>query len=294
MKLLCITSAVLLLAGCVQQDKVNGCIGQALQSKGMADAVLVYDVGDGVRRWYGWRMGIPAPWVRVKAASLSKPIVAAELARLARERRLELDVPLTDVLLAAPESLDRRVTIRRLIQHTSGLQGGRPGPDPLFRGRKHECLDAGEWVMNQPLVFEPGTQVAYNNSGYCLMGMLLAQLQADSGNAELWLTKGLGGAGGWESTLDGLYGRLKAGLPISHIPAEALLEDGSHYGFAWRSWPAGGTQAPFAHYGRLPGMVSIALSDGADRLLVAHIKADPKDVQGVSLALGDQLWSCLV
>ncbi len=75
----------------------------------------------------------------------------------------------------------RGITIAQLLQHRSGLETYHsnipelreryPGiPADLYPGTKEEAL---EYIFNQELEFEPGTDMQYSNSGYTLLAYLL-------------------------------------------------------------------------------------------------------------------------
>src|SRR5512139_2876792 len=66
--------------------------------------------------------------------SISKPWTASMIVQLAAEERLRLDDPIVKLLPEAP--VDRRITVRHLLTHTSGIDGD------LFTdtGRGDDCL----------------------------------------------------------------------------------------------------------------------------------------------------------
>ncbi|MCY1144673.1 serine hydrolase [Actinoplanes sp. Pm04-4] len=67
--------------------------------------------------------GRPAqPWFRHRIGSLTKTFVATTLLQLVGEGRLSLDAPIARFLPdALPAELGRKVTVRMLLNHTSGL-----------------------------------------------------------------------------------------------------------------------------------------------------------------------------
>jgi len=110
------------------------------------------------------------------AASLSKPAVTTTLiAMLVAAGQLELDAPVTRYLSewASGPTLEwrRGATVRHLLTHTSGL----PGHKPYFENTrgKHEVLVK---IFAEPLTFEPGTQSAYSDLGFILLGEIIERM----------------------------------------------------------------------------------------------------------------------
>jgi len=93
--------------------------------------------------------------------SITKTIKAAVAMRLVERKRLALDTP----LVAFAPGLPPAVQIRHLLQQTSGLSEMPEDVDTF------DAMVAS--LVGKPLVFEPGTQWAYNNTNYDLLGALL-------------------------------------------------------------------------------------------------------------------------
>ena len=116
-------------------------------------------------------------------ASVSKQFTAASILLLAREGKLSLD---DDIRKHLPELPDygRRIAIRHLLNHTSGL---RDQWDLLAmaRGRFEEDriteADVLEMMTRQKsLNFEPGAEYLYSNSGYTLAGIIVRRVSGKS------------------------------------------------------------------------------------------------------------------
>jgi dipeptidyl aminopeptidase/acylaminoacyl peptidase/CubicO group peptidase (beta-lactamase class C family) len=108
--------------------------------------------------------------------SISKVWTATIAMQLVDEGLLDLDAPIADVLpelrLADPD-VTKRVTMRHLLTHTSGIDGD------VFTdtGRGDDCLDTyvgllGEVAQNHPL----GATWSYCNSGFVLAGRVIEKL----------------------------------------------------------------------------------------------------------------------
>lgn len=119
-----------------------------------------------------------------RLASLSKAFTAAAVELLVRDGKLRYDEPLSDVFPAFP-AYGRAITIRQLLTHTSGL------PDYEELMAEAEKGRAPIWTADHPIHdddvlallrgeqrgrFAPGTSWAYSNSGYVLLGLVVARV----------------------------------------------------------------------------------------------------------------------
>jgi CubicO group peptidase (beta-lactamase class C family) len=110
-------------------------------------------------------------------ASVSKQFTAMGIMLLAQRRKLTLD---DSVATHIPELADyREVTIRQLLQHTSGM------PDHMGLADAHwdarNLLTMADLIdllrrHRLPLDFPPGERFAYSNTGYALLGEIIARV----------------------------------------------------------------------------------------------------------------------
>ncbi|WP_328614979.1 beta-lactamase family protein [Amycolatopsis sp. NBC_00355] len=109
-----------------------------------------------------------------RVGSVTKSFVATVVLQLAGEGRVKLDAPVERYL---PGLLpDRRITVRQLLQHTSGLYNytddlDLSDPEAL----RHRGADPAELVamaVKHPALFPPGTTWSYSNTNYIVAGML--------------------------------------------------------------------------------------------------------------------------
>jgi CubicO group peptidase (beta-lactamase class C family) len=108
-------------------------------------------------------------------ASVSKPIVACALARLAARGVIELGAPLGALLPEARGTRSERVSLELLLAHRGGLEAHRSLFAPLFGGRPVVRADAlgtaadarrSECAAEEPREFPP----VYSDLGYLLVG----------------------------------------------------------------------------------------------------------------------------
>jgi D-alanyl-D-alanine carboxypeptidase len=126
-----------------------------------------------------------APELRFRAASLTKSFTATVVLQLVAEGRLRLDEPLERRLPGVLPYGDR-VTIRMLLQHTSGVpdyweSGADPLlyrflADPLLRSRTWTPPELVALVADLPPTHPPGAGVHYSSTDYVLLGMVVERV----------------------------------------------------------------------------------------------------------------------
>jgi CubicO group peptidase (beta-lactamase class C family) len=119
-----------------------------------------------------------------RLASVSKQFTAMAVMLLVADGRLSYDATLADLLPGFPDYA-RRVTVRHLLTHTAGLpdyedlmdaeeRAGGPAYTPQQQIQDGQVL---ELLQRQPMLrFEPGSQWAYSNSAYVLLGLIVGRL----------------------------------------------------------------------------------------------------------------------
>lgn len=128
----------------------------------------------------------------VRIGSNTKTFTATLLLQLVAEGRIDLDTPAASYL---PEfALDGRITVRMLLQHTSGVFNftGEYYPDGTVVPGIPATTAGKAWVDNRfatyppaelvrlalskPARFEPGTDWSYSNTNYVLARLLIEQV----------------------------------------------------------------------------------------------------------------------
>jgi D-alanyl-D-alanine carboxypeptidase len=148
-----------------------------------ASAVLA-EVRSPGRVWRGAARPGPSAG-RFRAGSITKSLVATVVLQLVGEGRAALDDPGED-----------RVTLRQLLQHTSGIADY--GESDRFRdlygttedvvALRHRTWSPPEllaFVAGQPRLFEPGSSWAYSSTNYLLLGLLIERITGHPYAAEV-------------------------------------------------------------------------------------------------------------
>ncbi|HYL22392.1 MAG TPA: serine hydrolase domain-containing protein [Gemmatimonadales bacterium] len=132
--------------------------------------------GDSVlfARGYGYanvELRVPASDSTVyQSGSVGKQFTAAAVVMLAEQGRLSLDDPITRFLPEGPAAW-RRITIRHLLTHTSGI--GDYTDSTLDVRRDYTEDDLVRLAARQALEFAPGDRWSYSNTGYVLLGIII-------------------------------------------------------------------------------------------------------------------------
>lgn len=114
-----------------------------------------------------------------RIGSVTKQFTAALILRAIAADQMSLDDGLERFVPSFPLQ-GRKVTIRQLLNHSSGIPSYTSLGEPWEKVRplelSHEQLLA--LVAEKPFDFEPGTDWRYNNTGYYLLGMVLEAVHA--------------------------------------------------------------------------------------------------------------------
>lgn len=118
------------------------------------------------------------PEDRFRIGSITKQFAAAGVLALVEAGKVKLDDPLSKYVPGYPNG--DNITVLQLLNHTSGVKSytGIPGH---MAGPIRNDLSTAQLIdvfKDHPVDFAPGTQWAYNNSGYVLVG---AVIEAASG-----------------------------------------------------------------------------------------------------------------
>ncbi|MFF8293826.1 serine hydrolase domain-containing protein [Streptomyces sp. NPDC016309] len=160
------------------------------------------EVRDSGRTWRGAagvadvRTGRPVtPGMRQRVGSVTKTFVAAAVMQQVERGRIRLDGPIGDYLPElVPGERGRRITVRMLINHTSGIPDHIPYAFPSLQGfptspdASAKSVDANrfqefspaeliELGLSAPPAGEPGgSPGVYSNTNYELLGQLLERV----------------------------------------------------------------------------------------------------------------------
>jgi CubicO group peptidase (beta-lactamase class C family) len=120
---------------------------------------------------------------KFRIASISKPITAVAIMKLREQGKLSLDDKVfgKDGILANDYSVEdqllEKITVRHLLEHTAGKEWSNETNDPMFAKSELSQAATIRWVLkNRRLTKTPGTEYAYSNFGYCVLGRVIEKL----------------------------------------------------------------------------------------------------------------------
>ncbi len=107
-----------------------------------------------------------------QSGSIGKAFTVMAILMLAEEGKLSIDDKVNKYLDDAPKAWDE-ITIRHLLQHTSGLGGY---PENLNMRADYTEQDFYNLFKNLPLEFRPGEKRGYSNVGFSILGMVIGKV----------------------------------------------------------------------------------------------------------------------
>jgi CubicO group peptidase (beta-lactamase class C family) len=120
-----------------------------------------------------------------RLASVTKQFTAMAIMLLVHDGKLKYDEYLTDIFPDFPE-YGKAITVRMLLNHTSGLQDYEdlmPKLNPNVSIEQSQIQDAGVLDLlkrQNSTKFPPGSKWEYSNSGYVVLGTIINKVSGDS------------------------------------------------------------------------------------------------------------------
>jgi D-alanyl-D-alanine carboxypeptidase len=154
---------------------------------GAAESVIVFVVDDG--REYAATAGSrrPSKGQRFRIGSVTKTFTATIVLQLVGEGRLRLSDSLERHLPGIVPG-GRRITIRQLLNHHSGLANVTEYPEWLEeagRSSTSRPIDTLRFAAAQPLAFPPGSEWRYSNTNYIALGLVIEKVTGNAYRHEL-------------------------------------------------------------------------------------------------------------
>ena len=115
-----------------------------------------------------------------RIASVSKPMTAIAILQLYEIGKINLDLPIQNYLPEFPKKEKGDITIRQLLNHTSGIPHYKSDLGIFNFTHYDNCEKALEKFENRELVFKPGTDFLYSSFGYTLLGAILEEVSGKS------------------------------------------------------------------------------------------------------------------
>ena len=164
-----------------------------MSARSIRSGAIAISIGSNLRysRAFGWKDAAQtqplAPDAMFRLASVSKPVTAAAIRKLATTGAFSFNTKVFEYLGLAPAGTvaDQRIydiTVANLLDHSAGWDRAIFG-DVVFLSRTISAelgistpptkTQVAQWVMTKPLQFAPGARSAYSNIGYSLLGLIV-------------------------------------------------------------------------------------------------------------------------
>jgi len=147
------------------------------------DGIALYKKGFG-RTWVNDGAAI-TPDTDFRLASVTKQFTAVAVMLLVHDGKLRHDATLTEIFPEFP-AYGKAITVHHLLTHTSGL----PDYEDLMEKANGRLWSAEHQIQDQEVLglleketqgkFRPGTSWAYSNSGYVVLGLIVAKVSGVS------------------------------------------------------------------------------------------------------------------
>ena len=208
-----------------------------------ASLIVVQDGKVVLARAYGMAdlaHGVAAtPRTDYRLASVTKQFTAMAIMLLVRDGKLGYDLPVRDILPEMPRA-SRQVTIRNLLNHTSGVLDYEDLIPDTQTAQVHDADVLRLLSARDSMNFEPGIHYRYSNSGYCLLalvvervsGMPFARFLHQRIFAPLSMTSSVAHQDGVDTVPNRAYGFTPDSgrfLPTDQSVTSATLGDGGVY-----------------------------------------------------------------
>jgi CubicO group peptidase (beta-lactamase class C family) len=107
--------------------------------------------------------------------SITKQFTAAAILQLAENRRINLEDEITKYINFNTQG--KRVTIRHLLSHTSGIKGFTELPEfGTLSMQKYSRDTLLRIVETKSYDFDPGEELIYNNTGFFILGLIIEKI----------------------------------------------------------------------------------------------------------------------
>lgn len=162
-------------------DAVDAIATQALKQNGIPGLALLVMRNGSIKHigTYGFanlehRVPVKRDTV-FQSGSLGKQFTAAAVLLLVERGKLALEDRIGKYLPARPPAW-APITVRQLLEHTSGIRDSEDGGEVFDLRREYTDDEIIAVAESYPLDFPPGSRWKYNNMGYILAGILVTRV----------------------------------------------------------------------------------------------------------------------
>ncbi len=117
---------------------------------------------------------------KTRIASITKPMTAIAIMQLYEKGKLNLDEPIQTYLPTFPKKKEGEITLRYLLQHSSGIDGYKNNKEQENKTNYPTLSDAVSIFKDRSLVSTPGQAFHYTTYGYVLLGLIIEKVSGMS------------------------------------------------------------------------------------------------------------------
>jgi len=111
-----------------------------------------------------------------RTASIAKPITAVAIMQLHEQGKLDLDKPISEYLPNFPIEEGGAITVRHLLQHSSGIGAYKSSKEFDIQTEYPTLLDAIGVFGDRKLRIAPGSGFFYTSYGYVVLGWVIEEI----------------------------------------------------------------------------------------------------------------------
>ncbi|MCW3467056.1 serine hydrolase domain-containing protein [Chitinophaga nivalis] len=160
--------------------RLDQLIAARLEQVAPGAVVLVAQQGKvSYRKAFGWankKQQLPMqPEMIFRIGSVTKPFTATAILQLVEQGKLSLQDSIQRYVPEYP-SKGAVITIQHLLTHTSGIKNYAAIYNPAKARKTYTLAQGIDYIREEPLEFTPGSNYAYSNSNYYLLGYILEKI----------------------------------------------------------------------------------------------------------------------
>lgn len=134
-----------------------------------------------------------------RIASIAKPMTAIAVMQLVEQGKVDLDAPIQTYLPKFPVKPEGTVTVRQILQHTSGLGAYKSTKEQENSIHYASLTDALAIFQDRKLIAAPGAAFNYTSYGYVVLGAMIEAVSgmsyAEYMRTHIWERAGMSNTG---------------------------------------------------------------------------------------------------
>lgn len=155
-------------------EQFNGAVlvaenGVVIYKKGLGMANMEWDIPN-------------QPNTKFRLGSLTKQFTSMLILQLVEQGKLSLDGKIAEYLPEYPKKSGNKISIHHLLTHSSGIPEYLMIPNFIKEKSRNQYTPTEfiSFFKDLPLLFTPGKEFSYSNSGYFLLGVIIEKVSGKS------------------------------------------------------------------------------------------------------------------